>query len=317
MSTPGAPLPDHYQTLGVPPNAEVATIKRHYRTLVRRHHPDIAVDKVGATRHMVMILEAWRVLSDPLERERYDRECRARATRNASRPATPRTAASRASGSASISQGGANANGSSSASRQSKPPAAAKSRSSTPSWSSTPLRTQTSSQRSYCLDKTLDKTVEAARRSFVQGSVPEAIAISKWVLTVDPENAAAAALLGDIFAHEGQRDMALLMYGRAVLYQPANPVYRWKMETLKRASAPTSAPPGHGQGAKAGANGADASDPRQTVFITINSHLSGKSLRRLFSAGGSGTVLLRFALAGTVIGALLGPLWSLIGDAFS
>ena len=32
--------PDHYATLGVPPDATTAQIKKAYRKLARQHHPD-------------------------------------------------------------------------------------------------------------------------------------------------------------------------------------------------------------------------------------------------------------------------------------
>ena len=40
--------PDHYATLGVPPDATMAQIKKAYRKLARQHHPDTNPGDPGA-----------------------------------------------------------------------------------------------------------------------------------------------------------------------------------------------------------------------------------------------------------------------------
>lgn len=59
---------DHYQTLGVARTATPEEIKRAYRVLASRHHPD----KGGDTAQFQKIEEAYRVLSDPQQRQQYD-----------------------------------------------------------------------------------------------------------------------------------------------------------------------------------------------------------------------------------------------------
>ncbi|MFA4016361.1 MAG: hypothetical protein RUDDFDWM_001464, partial [Candidatus Fervidibacterota bacterium] len=39
---------NYYELLGVPYDADEATIKKRYRELVRKFHPDVAVDKLEA-----------------------------------------------------------------------------------------------------------------------------------------------------------------------------------------------------------------------------------------------------------------------------
>ncbi|MFA6567127.1 MAG: J domain-containing protein [Victivallales bacterium] len=63
---------DYYQTLGVPRNAAVEDIKKAFRTLARKHHPDVAKDKKMAETKFKEINEAYEVLGDPENRKKYD-----------------------------------------------------------------------------------------------------------------------------------------------------------------------------------------------------------------------------------------------------
>lgn len=67
------PTKDYYDVLGVTRDASPDAIKRAYRTLARKHHPDVAEDKAGAEHHFKEINEAYEVLSDPRKRAQYDR----------------------------------------------------------------------------------------------------------------------------------------------------------------------------------------------------------------------------------------------------
>ncbi|MDQ6826431.1 MAG: molecular chaperone DnaJ [Candidatus Eremiobacteraeota bacterium] len=64
---------DFYEVLGVARGASEDDIKRAYRSLARKHHPDVAEDKVQAEHHFKEINEAYEVLSDARKREMYDR----------------------------------------------------------------------------------------------------------------------------------------------------------------------------------------------------------------------------------------------------
>src|SRR5271170_4624687 len=63
---------DYYDVLGVKRGASEADIKRAYRSLARKHHPDVATDKTAAESHFKEINEAYSVLSDPQKRQMYD-----------------------------------------------------------------------------------------------------------------------------------------------------------------------------------------------------------------------------------------------------
>lgn len=63
---------DYYEVLGVPRTAGADEIKKAYRKLARKHHPDVNPTDKTADRRFKELNEANAVLSDPAKRARYD-----------------------------------------------------------------------------------------------------------------------------------------------------------------------------------------------------------------------------------------------------
>ena len=63
---------NYYDVLGVSKDASDADIKKAYRGLARKYHPDVAKDKAGAEIRFKEVNEANEVLSDPDKRRKFD-----------------------------------------------------------------------------------------------------------------------------------------------------------------------------------------------------------------------------------------------------
>ena len=63
---------DYYSTLGVSKNADANEIKKAYRKLARKYHPDMNQGDKTAEDKFKEVNEAYEVLSDPDKRKKYD-----------------------------------------------------------------------------------------------------------------------------------------------------------------------------------------------------------------------------------------------------
>ncbi|MCB0669985.1 MAG: J domain-containing protein [Saprospiraceae bacterium] len=64
---------DYYKILEVDKNADTKTIKKAYKKLARKYHPDLNPNDEESKRKFQQINEAHAVLSDPEKREKYDK----------------------------------------------------------------------------------------------------------------------------------------------------------------------------------------------------------------------------------------------------
>ncbi|WP_165748537.1 DnaJ C-terminal domain-containing protein [Cellulophaga sp. Z1A5H] len=63
---------DYYKVLGITKSASASDIKKAYRKMARKHHPDLNPDNAEAEKNFKKINEANEVLSDVEKRKKYD-----------------------------------------------------------------------------------------------------------------------------------------------------------------------------------------------------------------------------------------------------
>lgn len=64
---------DYYEVLGVDRQADAAAIKKAYRKLAKKYHPDTNKDNPQAEQKFKEVSEAYAILSDPEKKSMYDR----------------------------------------------------------------------------------------------------------------------------------------------------------------------------------------------------------------------------------------------------
>lgn len=63
---------DYYEVLGVAKNADEKTIKKAYRKMAKKYHPDTNAGNPDAEKKFKEVTEAYSVLSDPEKKKMYD-----------------------------------------------------------------------------------------------------------------------------------------------------------------------------------------------------------------------------------------------------
>src|SRR5580692_13053440 len=69
---PSAPKHDYYATLSVPRTASEDDIRKAYRKLARKYHPDLNPGDKSAEDRFKNVQEAYDILSEPKKRQMYD-----------------------------------------------------------------------------------------------------------------------------------------------------------------------------------------------------------------------------------------------------
>lgn len=216
---------DYYAILGVPASAEIDLIKKKYRELARKFHPDVNSSPEASIKIKV-INEAYHVLGDADRKSRYDTE-RALKEQTARSSGFPRTGASKTSGS--------------------KP--------ARPSGSSrrvyTPGMEYNGFGRSYGAKSTnhVDSQEEAApspmqratmaaqlleeaRIAYLTRHFQDAEKMCRRAIAFNTSLAEAHEMLGDLLAKRGDKENAAAAYSYAVQYNPGNQSAQIKLERL-------------------------------------------------------------------------------------
>jgi molecular chaperone DnaJ len=64
---------NYYEILGVRENSNTGEIKKAYRVLAKKYHPDVSADD-SSSEDFLLIHKAYQILSDPVARKQYDRD---------------------------------------------------------------------------------------------------------------------------------------------------------------------------------------------------------------------------------------------------
>jgi curved DNA-binding protein CbpA len=199
------PERDYYEVLGVAPNATDEQIRRRFRELARKYHPDVN-HSPDAERLFKEITEAYRVLTSPSLRADYDL-MRHRAQQ--ARTGSGRTTSTPPPRSRPTSQQHTHQ------------------RRTTADFSSTDT-----SARSAELE--LQQLLQSAMLAYARGSLHEAASLAKRVLRLNRHNAQAYEVLGDVYRQERRIEEAIAMFTCALQCNPRLESAQAKLDALLR-----------------------------------------------------------------------------------
>ena len=210
---------NHYEVLGVPPTATTDQIKKKYRELARKFHPDVVKDKALGQKIFTQVNQAYRVLADPERRAQYDVSLRADtpAGRNGAASPTGTSAPARTNGAGPAGNGTAASNGTAAA-------------------AAAPLTPQQV--------QAVTRLLGDADFALMNADAQTARAHCDSALKIDPRNARALGLLGDALVILDQREAAAAAYRRSLQIAPSARV-QGSLARLESGAIPTRTnPPG-------------------------------------------------------------------------
>ncbi|HLV81887.1 MAG TPA: DnaJ domain-containing protein [Chthonomonadaceae bacterium] len=214
--------PNYYETLGLSPDAAPGEVKKRYRELARRYHPDVN-HSAEAAHKITLINQAYHVLGDADRRAVYDAE-RLLQANAAPAPARPASAApSRATPSParpSAASPPPEFNGFGRTYPGGPPP---------PGWAP---RRPSPGPRASAPERPLTQVLSEARLAFINRRYHAAENLCQQVLAADRRNAAAHEILGDIYARQGDWMRASTAYGYAIQFDPQSVEAQIKLDRL-------------------------------------------------------------------------------------
>lgn len=244
---------DYYEIMGLSSTATPTEIKKRYRELARRYHPDVNPSP-DASQKIKIINEAYHVLGDADRRVVYDAERMLRQSAAAPKkphstpqPAAPprpaqasqtphRGGAPRTAGPARPYAAGSRAayNGFGRTSPESATPP----RGSGPR----PAAAGSAARGSAETASAAENLVAEARLAFINHKPREAEILCRQALALDRRNAVAHEILGDIYMKRGSHDLAVAHYSYSIQFNSRNLSVQAKLDRLLNvppASSPT------------------------------------------------------------------------------
>ncbi len=175
---------NYYEVLGLPPGSTTDEIKKKYRELARKFHPDVVQDKVLGQRVFTQINQAYSVLGNPERRAEYNTTLQAGSSPNG----TAANAAPKPNGS----------------------PAAPQAAPAAPVQPVSPVRSQANAEM-----------LGRAENAIMAGKPVEARTLCVRILESDPRHVRALEILGDALVQMGRREEAAVQFRKALEIAPS------------------------------------------------------------------------------------------------
>lgn len=248
---------NYYEVLGLPPTAKTDEIKKKYRELARKFHPDLVQDKALGQKVFAQVNAAYRVLGDPERRAMYDATLEAPNNNQASGPGRSvsqnytvmpggqggtnnASAESRASTAQANSQPQSNYGQQSNLGQQPNYGQAARGNAG-----------QSEFYRPQQMGATADHELQLseADAALLSGDPQKAQAICQTVLRTNPQNSRAYGILGDAYLQAKMYDNAEKSYQQSLNIAPSSIIQgklsqvRSLKANLSRPAEPAPAPP--------------------------------------------------------------------------
>ncbi len=188
---------NYYEVLGLPPGATTDQIKKKYRELARKFHPDVAQDKNLGQLTFTQINQAYNTLSNPERRAQYNGTLQ-----NLTAPSGPSEPAK-----APAAQNAASR------------PSAPKPATPAPKAAAQPAPSQpAAAARTPAFTEMLNR----AENAIMAGKPVEARAFCVRILEADPRHVRALEILGDSLVLMGRQEEAAVQYRQALQIAPSS-----------------------------------------------------------------------------------------------
>ena len=216
---------NYYEVLGLPPGATTDQIKKKYRELARKFHPDVAQDKSLSQLTFTQINQAYNTLSNPERRAQYNGTLQ-----NSSAPQSAGTHQS------SSTQQNAKASAAPPPAATVKPaqaqnavPPASRPAAPAPKAPSAPGQPAAGAQ-----PQAFKEMLSRAENAIMAGKPVEARAFCVRILEADPRHVRALEILGDALVLMGRQEEAAVQYRQALQIAPSSLI----QAKLNRAAPP-------------------------------------------------------------------------------